>query len=148
MLSSGAIPHQTARVDTMRGESTCPRRRALAASTAAVLLLCGRQQYAEALTLPKTVGHGAPSVVPAASPRLSMTAATSGGSLSRGASGARFLGDANTAGFHGNNRWKSGAASPLFSSGTSLAHRHATTRLHASRMVRYAMQSAPPLCRM
>ena len=129
---------------TMR-ESTCPRRRALVASTAAVLLLCGQPHVAEALI---TTGGGAPSAL-----RMTTVASTRG-SPSRGASGARMLGDSNIAGLRGNERLKSsGASSPLFSSGTSFAHRHnalvgaaagsrqhadpSATRLHAS-MVRYA----------
>ena len=125
-------------------ESTCPRRRALAASTAAVLLLCSGQPYvAEALT----ITGGAPSAL-----RMTTVASSSSrGSLSRG---SRIPGNANIGQFHGNSRWKSaGASSPLFSSGTSFAHRHnalvgaagsrqhadaSATRLHASSMVRYA----------
>ena len=131
----------------MMRESTCPRRRALVASTAAVLLLCsGQPHVAEALI---TTGGGAPSAL-----RMTTVASTRG-SLSRGASGARMLGDSNIAGLRGNGRLKSsGASSPLFSSGTSFAHRHnalvgaaagsrqhadpSATRLHASSMVRYA----------
>ena len=128
---------------TMR-ESTCPRRRALAASTAAVLLLCSGQPYvAEALTI--TTG-GAPSA-------LRMTTVASTGSRGSVSHGARR--DANIGSFHGNGRWKSaGASSPLFSSGTSFVHRHnalvgaagsrqhadaSATRLHASSMVRYTL---------
>lgn len=100
---------------TMR-ESTCPRRRVLAASTAAVLLLCSGQPYvAEALTV--TTGGGASSAL-----RMTTVASTSSsrGSLSQG-----IRRDASIGNFHGNNRWKSaGAPSPLFSSGTSFAHRH------------------------
>lgn len=127
-------------------ESACPRRRAqAAASTAAVLLLCGSGQpyVAEALT----TGGGAPS----AALRMTTVASTgSRGSLSRG---ARIPGDANIGHHYG---WKSAGASssPLFSSGTGFAHRHnnaqlvgaagsrqhadpSATRLHASSTVRY-----------